>query len=47
MTEQEESILLSKYEKIIGSSSNLFDWGDWSRFDAFCIGYNLAKVEYK
>ncbi len=45
MTEQEKSILLSKYEKIKSYSSNLFDNEEWSEFDAFCIGYNLAKSE--
>jgi hypothetical protein len=45
MTEQEKSILLSKYEKIKGYSSDLFDNEEWSEFDAFCIGYNLAKSE--
>lgn len=45
MTEQEKSILLSKYEKIKGYSSDLFDNEEWAEFDAFCIGYNLAKSE--
>lgn len=45
MTEQEKSILLSKYEKIKGYSSDLFDNEEWAEFDAFCDGYNLAKSE--
>lgn len=45
MTEQEKSILLSKFEKIKGYSSSLFDNEEWSEFDYFCIGYNLAKQD--
>jgi hypothetical protein len=45
MTEQEKSILLSKYEKIKGYSNDLFDNEEWREFDAFCVGYNLAKTE--
>lgn len=45
MTAQEKSILLSKYEKIKGYSSGLFDNEEWVEFDAFCIGYNLAISE--
>ena len=45
MTEQEKSILLSKYENIKGFGSELFDNEEWSEFDAFCIGYNLRKKE--
>ena len=42
-----KNILLSKYEKIKGYSSNLFDNEEWAEFDAFCQGYNLAKAELK
>jgi hypothetical protein len=45
MNENEKSILLSKYEKIKGYSSNLFDNEEWAEFDAFCKGYNLDKLE--
>lgn len=42
---KETSILLSKYEKIKGYSSDMFDVEEWYGFDMFCIGYNLAKQE--
>lgn len=45
MEEQEKSILLSKYEEIKGYSNTLFDNEEWAEFDAFCVGYNLAKLE--
>lgn len=45
MTEQEKNILLSKFEKIKGYSHHLFDSEEWSEFDAFCVGYKLAKAE--
>lgn len=45
MTEQEKSILLSKFEKIRGYSSSIFNFTDRVQFDAFCWGYNLAKKE--
>jgi hypothetical protein len=43
----EESMLLVKFEKIKGYSSNLFDNEEWSEFYYFGIGYNLAKKENK
>jgi hypothetical protein len=42
MTKQEKSVLLSKYEKFKGYSSNLFNNEEWTEFDAFCKGCNLA-----
>lgn len=45
MTEQQKSILISKFEKIQGYSCNSFDNEDWASFDAFCGGYNLAQSE--
>lgn len=45
MNKKEKSILLNRYEKIKGYSSNLFDNEDWAEFDVFCKGYNLAKTE--
>jgi hypothetical protein len=43
--EKEQSILLEKYEKIKGFSSNLFDNEEWAEFEAFCEGYKLAQNE--
>lgn len=43
--EEEKSILLSKFERIKGYSSNLFDCEEWSEFDSFQLGYNLAIKE--
>ena len=45
MNEIEKSILLGKYEKIKGYSSNLFNYHEWLQFDAFCKGYSLCRLE--
>jgi len=45
MTDKETAILLGKYEKIKGYSSERFDDEDWAEFDAFCKGYDLAQSE--
>lgn len=42
---QQKSILLTKFEKIKGYSSDLFDCEEWSEFDSFKLGYNLAIKE--
>ena len=42
MTEQQKLVLLSKYEKIKGYSSDLFNNEEWAEFDSFCFGYLLA-----
>jgi len=41
----EESVLLSKYEKIKGYSTEKFDGDDWREFDRFEEGYKLARIE--
>jgi hypothetical protein len=41
----EESKLLSKFEKYIGHSSDLFDNEEWREFDAFVAGYELGQAE--
>ena len=43
---EKKRILIAKYEKIKGYSHKLFDNEEWANFDAFCIGYNLAKSEH-
>lgn len=43
----QESILISKFEKYKGHSSNLFDNEEWRECDAFIAGYNIAKTENK
>jgi len=43
----EKSILLSKFEKIKGYSSQLFDVEEWREFDYFIEGYKLAIQEAK
>lgn len=45
--ENKESILLSKFEKCIGFSSNLFDGEDWRNLECFIEGYKLAEKELK
>lgn len=45
MTREEKIVLLNKYETIKGYSSHLFDNEEWREFEAFCVGYNLAKSE--
>lgn len=45
MTDQERSQLLSKFEKIKSRTSDTFMFTQWVEFDAFCLGYNLAKKE--
>lgn len=37
--------LLIKYERIKGYSKEFFDNEEWSEFNAFCSGYNLARSE--
>lgn len=44
---EEKSILLSKFEKIRGYSSNLFAGEEWREFDYFVEGYKLALQEAK
>ena len=43
MDEIKRSILLSKYEKIIGKSSDMFHIQCWAAFDLFVEGYNLKE----
>lgn len=38
----EESVLLSKFEKIKGYSSSWFAGEEWREFDYFLEGYKLA-----
>lgn len=41
----EESVLLSKYEKLRGYPTEEFDVEDWREFDRFEEGYKLARKE--
>lgn len=43
--EEEDSILLSKFEKIRGYSSDMFAGEEWREFDYFVEGYILATQE--
>ena len=45
--ENEKSVLLSKFEKIRGYSSNMFAGEEWREFDYFVEGYKLAVQEAK
>jgi hypothetical protein len=45
--ENEKSVLLSKFEKIRGYSSNMFAGEEWKEFDYFVEGYKLAIQEAK
>ena len=42
MADEERSKWLSEFEKIKGHSSGLFDNEEWSEFEYFIDGYNLA-----
>jgi hypothetical protein len=42
---EHKNMLLSKFEKIRGFSSDLFHCEDWNAFYYFCIGYDLPKEE--
>lgn len=43
----EKQKLLSKYEEIIGYSSELFNCEEWSEFEAFCLGYECCQNDIK
>lgn len=41
----ENKVLLAKFEKVKGHKSDLFDNEEWSEFNYFAQGYNMAIIE--